>query len=313
MIFINHIKSAKSAKEYYSQHISPGDYFNKDSAEMKGVWHGRGAEMLGLKGEVEQADFFRLCENINPATGEQLTPRTNDDRRVLTDITLDAPKSVTLAYELGGDNGGGDSRILTAMRESARETMAEIEAAVQTRVRKDGADTDRPTGNMIWAEHVHRTTRPVDGIPDAQLHIHATVLNATFDSVEGKWKAIQLGDIVRDKGYYQAAFHSRLASKLKDLGYGIEKDGRSFKLAGIERSTVEKFSRRTAVIEAEAERLGARDPAVKRNLGRKTRERKGKDRATMPELRAEWDSRLTPQERLAINTAGGDGPKATPR
>jgi len=278
MITITHIKGAKAAKDYYSQHISPGDYYGKDSAEMKGVWHGKGAAMLRLSGEVSPEDFYKLCDNIDPRTGGRLTARTDDDRRVLSDITLHAPKSVTLALEMGSPTGQGDDRVLTAMQESTRETMAEIEASVQTRVRRNGADNDRQTGNIIWAEHVHRTARPVDGSPDPQLHIHATVLNATFDAAEQKWKAIQLGEIVRDKGYYQAAFHARLAGKLKNLGYGIEKDGNSFRLAGIDRATVEKFSRRTAIIEAEAERLGVDDPAQKSTLGRRTREKKGKAR-----------------------------------
>jgi conjugative relaxase-like TrwC/TraI family protein len=304
VIFINHAKSASQAKDYYSQHLSPGDYYNgKDAAEMKGVWHGRGAEMLHRSGEVTQDDFFKLCDNINPDTGKQLTARTKDDRRVLTDFTFDTPKGVSLAYELGGDE-----RILDAFRQSVRETMAEIETAVQTRVRKNGSDTDRPTGNMIWAEHIHRTTRPVTDekgqTVDPQLHCHAAVFNATFDNIENRWKAIQLGDIVRDKGYYQAAFHARLAGKLKDLGYGIEKDGNSFKLAGIERATVEKFSRRSAAIDAEAERLGIDNAKAKGELGRRTREKKSKERLSMSELRAEWDSRLTPEERLAISTAG---------
>jgi conjugative relaxase-like TrwC/TraI family protein len=311
VIFINHAKSASQAKDYYSQHLSPGDYYNgKDAAEMKGVWHGRGAEMLHLSGEVTQDDFFKLCDNINPDTGKQLTARTKDDRRVLTDFTFDAPKSVSLAMEMGGHNGGGDTRILTAFQESVRETMAEIETAVQTRVRKNGNDTDRTTGNMIWAEHIHRTTRPVTDeksqtqTVDCQLHCHAVVFNGSFDNVENRWKAIQLGDIVRDKGYYQAAFHARLAGRLKDLGYGIEKDRNSFRLAGIERSTVEKFSRRSAAIDAEAERLGIDNAKAKGELGRRTREKKSKERLSMSELRAEWDSRLTPEERLAISTAG---------
>jgi len=299
MIFINHIKGAKAAKDYYSQHIAPGDYYGKDSAEMKGIWHGKGSEMLGLSGEVKQEDIFRLCENLDPRTGKQLTPRMDDDRRVLSDFTFDCGKDITLAYELGGDK-----RILDAFRQSVRETMAEIETAVQTRVRKSGKDTDRTTGSMIWAEHIHRTARPVDGIPDAQLHAHATILNATYDEAEKRWKAIQLGEIVRDKLFYQSAFHARLSHKLSELGYGIQKDGNSFKLAGIDRSTIEKFSRRTAVIEAEAERLGVTDAWGKGQLGRRTREKKSAEPVSMSELRAEWDSRLTPQERLAIQTAG---------
>jgi len=182
--------------------------------------------------------------------------------------------------------------------------MVEMETAAQTRVRKGGKDTDRYTGNWIYAEHVHRTTRPIDGSPDPQLHAHATVLNATYDSTEKRWKAIQLGDIVRDKGYYQSAFHARLSSHLKGLGYGIEKSGKSFRIAGIDRDIVEKFSRRTAVIEAEAERLGIDDAESKGKLGRRTREKKSNVRQSMSELGAEWDKRLTPEERLAIRTAG---------
>jgi len=321
MTFVNHLKNAKAAKDYYTQHIAPGDgrYYTEENAQqMKGVWHGAGAKMLHLSGEVQQEDFFKLCDNVNPVTGETLTQRNREDRRVMTDLTFDAPKSVTLAYELGGHNGGGDSRVLTAFRESVRETMAEMEGNVQTRVRKNGANSDRFTGNLIWAEHVHRTTRPVtdkeegkkdakrpkgEARPDPQLHAHATVLNATFDPVEKRWKAIQLGDIVRDKGYYQAAFHARLASKLKELGYGIEKDGNSFRLAGIGKETADKFSRRTAVIEAEAEKLGITDEATKAQLGRRTREAKNKEPESMETLRAEWDGRLTDEERLAIRTA----------
>jgi len=304
MIFVNHFKNAKAAQDYFTQHLSPGDYYSKDASEMKGQWHGRGAEMLGLSGEVAKEHFFSLCRNENLETGEQLTPRNKTDRRVLTDFTFDAPKSVSLAFELGGDNGKGDERVLDAFRQSVQETMAEIETSVQARVRRGGKDSDRTTGNMLWAEHIHRTTRPVDGRPDMQLHAHATVFNATFDETEGRWKAIQLGDVVRDKGYYQAAFHARLAGKLSELGYGIEKHGNSFGLAGIDRATAEKFSRRTAIIEAEAERLGISNAETKGNLGKRTREKKSKVPQTMEELRKEWDSRLTKEERLAVRTVG---------
>jgi conjugative relaxase-like TrwC/TraI family protein len=299
MIFVNHFKNAQDAQDYFTQHLQPGDYFSKDAAEMKGQWHGRAAEMLRLSGEVNKEAFFALCQNEDPETGEQLTPRNRTARRVLTDLTFDVPKSVTLALELGGDG-----RILDAFRQSVRETMAEIEKDVKTRVRKSFRNEDRETGNIIWAEHIHRTTRPVDGVPDPHLHCHATVFNATFDETENRWKAIQLGDIVRDKGYYQAAFHARMAHRLKDLGYGIEKDGNSFRIAGIARETCDKNSRRTAVIEATAKRLGIEDAEAKGKLGRRTREGKSEVPLSMPELRKEWNGRLDPEERLAIKTAG---------
>jgi conjugative relaxase-like TrwC/TraI family protein len=297
MIFINHIKGAKAAKDYYSQHIAPGDYYTKDSTEMPGIWGGKGASRLGLSGEVKKQDFFALCDNRTP-TGEQITPRMNDDRRVLTDITFNAPKAVSGVYELGGDE-----RVYELHLKSVQETMADMEADAKARVRKGGSNHDELTGNMIYALNTHRTARQVNGRIDFHLHTHGSVLNMTFSSSEQDWRAIQLGDIVRDKGYYQAAYLSRMASGMKALGYGVEKDGKSFTLSGISRETIDKFSQRSAVIEAEADRLGIADALSKGKLGRKTREKKSDKPVSMRELREEWKARATKEELLAFETA----------
>ncbi|WP_263353302.1 MobF family relaxase [Acidicapsa acidisoli] len=295
---MNHIKGAKAAKDYYSQHVAPGDYYTHDSVEMPGEWGGKGAKRLSLSGEVKKEDFFALCKNRNPHTGEQITPRMKDDRRVLTDITFNAPKAVSGAYELGGDE-----RVYTVHLNAVRATMTEMEEDAKARVRKGGADHDELTGEMVYALNSHRTARQVNGRIDFHLHTHATVQNMTFSQSEQDWRAIQLGDIVRDKGYYQAAYLSRLANGMKELGYGVEKDGNSFTLAGISRQTIEKFSQRTAVIEAEAERRGITSAEEKGKLGRKTREKKSAQPASMSELRKEWTARATPEELLALQTA----------
>jgi hypothetical protein len=72
MIFVNHIKSAKAAKDYYAQHISPGDYYGRDSAEMKGIWHGRGAEMLRLSGEAVR--LLQAVRQHQPGRWQQIDP-----------------------------------------------------------------------------------------------------------------------------------------------------------------------------------------------------------------------------------------------
>ncbi|MBV9505034.1 MAG: relaxase domain-containing protein [Acidobacteriia bacterium] len=136
MLFVNHQSNAR--KDYFTEHLSKSDYYMKDAQEVVGDWHGRGAELLGLSGQVDKDSYFRLCENVNPESGEQLTPRTKAERRVLYDFTFDAPKSVTLAYELGGDD-----RIMNAFRDSVKETMGEMEDAMRVRVRKNGAREDR--------------------------------------------------------------------------------------------------------------------------------------------------------------------------
>src|SRR5664280_1845247 len=295
MLFITPSANSQAAKDYYTRQLERSDYYMKDAAEMPGQWHGLGAELLGLKGEVRANDYFKLCDNINPETNQNLTRNTQTQRRCLYDFTFDAPKSVSLAYEVGGDD-----RVLEAFKSAVSDTMREMETAMMARVRTKGADEDRVTGNMVWAGFVHRTTRPIDGVPDPQLHCHATVFNATYDPVEEKWKAAQFSNLVRDKGYYQSTFHSRLAANLADIGYGIERDGNSFKLAGINREMSAKFSRRRSEIDAEAERLGITNHDKRTELAKRTREKKSASNLSMAELRQLWKKRITSDESGSI-------------
>jgi conjugative relaxase-like TrwC/TraI family protein len=71
--------------------------------EIAGLWGGKAAERLGLSGQVNQQDYFAVVDNLHPKTGEQLTPRQRDDRRAGYDFTFSAPKSVSVLYELSGD------------------------------------------------------------------------------------------------------------------------------------------------------------------------------------------------------------------
>jgi len=305
MLFINPATDTKQAKDYFTRDLSRPDYYLKDAPEIPGQWHGQTASLLGLSGTVDKERYFQLCDNINPATGEQLTPMTRGNRRILYDFTFDAPKSVSLAYELGGDE-----RIMGEFRGAVEDTMSEMEGAMMTRVRSDGRKEDRSTANMVWAEFIHRTTRPVtlnDGgpsLPEPQIHCHAVTFNCSWDAQEDRFKAGEFSNLVRDKGFYQAAFHSRLAERLAGLGYGIERDGNSFKLAGIDRATVEKFSHRSQIIEEEARRLGITDAKAKGELGRRTRERKDPEGMSISELRKAWNARLSDEEREDISGAG---------
>src|SRR5262249_28007887 len=238
MLRITPSTSAKGAKEYFTQSLTRSDYYI-DGQEVMGRWGGKGGEMLGLAGEGDAQSYSALIDNRDPQSGEQLTARNKENGRVGFDFTFSAPKSVSVLYELSGDE-----RIREAFSESARETMQEIEGEMKTRVRKRGQDSDRETGNMAWAEFTHFTARAVDAIPDQHLHAHFYALNMTYDAKEERWKAGQFGDLKRDAGYFEAAFDARLAHRLNALGYATEKTGHSFEVAGAPKSIIDKFSRR---------------------------------------------------------------------
>ena len=289
MIRISQQDSAGAAKKYYST----ADYYN-EGQELVGSWGGKGASRLGLSGTVDKSSFERLCDNLDPRTGEQLTVRTRSERRVGYDFTFSVPKSVSLLYAMSGDKD-----ILEAFRTSVDETMREMEAEMKTRVRNGGQDTNRITGNMTWAEFIHTTSRPVDGLPDPQLHAHVFVFNTTWDHEENRWKAGQFGDLKRDAPYFQAAFRVRLANRLQDIGFGVERKRDDFELAGIPADVLGRFSRRTELIEKVAEEKGITDPDRKAELGAETREAKGKS-LTLDSLRKEWNSRLTDAERSQL-------------
>src|ERR1700693_1039211 len=178
MIRITQQDSAKDAKRYYAT----ADYYSQGQ-EIVGRWGGKGAALLGLEGTVDKFSFDRLCDNLHPQSGEPLTVRTRTERRVGYDFTFSVPKSVSLLYAMSGDQ-----EIMQAFRGAVGETMREIEAEMKARVRLGGKDEDRVTGNMAWAEFIHTTSRPVDGLPDPQLHAHVFVFNTTWDEDERRWK-----------------------------------------------------------------------------------------------------------------------------
>ena len=278
MLRINVITSAAAAQAYYSK----ADYYG---VEMVGNWGGKAAAMLELRGPVDHKAFGNLCEGLDPRTGWKITPGAKENRRPGYDFTFSVPKSISLLYELTGD-----ARLLTAFRDAVRETMAALEREAKTRVRKNGQDTDRLTGNLAWAEFVHGTARPVDGLPDPHLHAHVVVFNLTYDAVESHWKAGQFGELKADGPWWEASFDARLAEKLQTLGYAIAAQGKAWELAGVPGELVKAFSRRTTLIDKAAATLGIKRPETKAKLGGTTREAKNEG-LTQEELRIIWGQR----------------------
>lgn len=285
MLRINANISAAGAKSYYST----SDYYT-EGQELVGVWRGAGASRLGLAATIDRKDWDALCDNVNTATGNTLTARQKSVRRIGYDFNFHVPKSVSALYGVTKDD-----RILTAFRESVEATMDDMELEMKTRVRRAGRNEDRTTGNMVWGEFIHFTARPVDGMPDPHLHAHCFVFNTTWDDTENRWKAGQFADLKRDAPFFEAVFHSRLARRLEENGLPVQRTKKGWELAGVPETVIQKFSRRTAMIEERAKDKGITNADAKGELGAKTRERKRED-LSMSALEEHWKSRLTQQE-----------------
>ena len=103
MLTINEITGATDAKRYYAA----ADYYSQGQ-ETVGHWGGKLASMLGLSGKVTKDDFDRMVDNLHPATGERLTQRTTENRRVGYDFTVSLNKSASILRAFADEELGGN-------------------------------------------------------------------------------------------------------------------------------------------------------------------------------------------------------------
>lgn len=308
MLRITVNKSSSGAKKYYSEtYYNEGqskqlDYYSEKDQTI-GLWGGKAAEKLGLNDAIRKSDFAALCDNKRPDNGKTLTGRTNENRRVGYDFTFNASKSISLAYSFAPDEE--KKNILAAFRESVRDSMTEIETGMQARVRDKGNNENRETGNIAYGEFVHFSTRPIDGVPDPHLHSHCFVFNATHDEKSNKWKAGQFRQIKEDAPYYEAFFHSKLAEKLQNIGYQVERSENGFELKGVSKETIDKFSRRTKEIEEHAKEKGITDNKAKSDIGSRTRESKRAEISAEKQFE-HWQARLTKEELSQLRNLKSD-------
>ena len=210
-------------------------------------------------------------------------------------------------------------QILNIHRRSVRAAMKEIEADMMTQTRVNGRKIYARAEGILYARFDHFTSRPVTGIehekdskekhytPDPNLHSHCQVLNVC--KFNNRLQAIEASTIHRTANYYEELYHSTLSKGLQDIGFEIRRDRKRYEIysPGMTRRTLEKFSRRTLLIEKEAKKRGITSAKRKAKLGAFTRQSKSRANADL-NLKDYWWSKLTSREQEAIKTA-----KGTPR
>ena len=225
-----------------------GYYAKDDGAHREAsAWAGKGAAELGLSGPVDPDRFRSVLGGEGPG-GRRLGRKELGGgivHRPGRDVTLSAPKSVSLMAMVGGDD-----RIVEAHDRAVAATLGWIEKnAIETRMRDPatGAMVRAGDQKMVAATFRHDTSRNLD----PQLHTHCVIANMVQGG-DGKWRTMVDDGLFKGKMAIGSIYRAELAQGLKGLGYGIEKthgDGR-FEIEGVPREAINAFSTRRAEIEA---------------------------------------------------------------
>jgi conjugative relaxase-like TrwC/TraI family protein len=289
-------KNLADAEGYFDEHLTQNDYYAAGQIR-PGQWIGAGAERLGLSNAVTSDHFHALCENQNPNDDKRLTPRQEktNQRRVFYDFTCSAPKSVSvLAVTLD------DDRLVSAHEEATRVAFRELETYAATRVRKQGSQRDRTTGNLVAAAFTHTSSRALDPL----LHTHHTVFNATFDETEKRWKALQARGMYDAIRYGTAVYRNELAQRVQQIGYHIRPAKYGFEIEGVSDAVLKRFSKRSqqrdAVVRELEQKLGRKlsNNAIALAVHR-SRARKVKGISTAEVRERQW-SQLSADERQSL-------------
>lgn len=289
---VSALSSAGQAASYYE-----ADDYYAEGGLAPSEWFGEAAQALGLSGEVDREQFAALLEG--QVRGQQLgTTRDGKiEHRPGWDITLSAPKSVSIMAEVAGDK-----RLIAAHGAAVKVALAHVEKHVAATRIRDGSEVRREaTGNLAIATFRHATSRA----QDPQLHTHAVVINATQDDA-GNWRSLEPRAFYQLQKEIGAIYRQELAHGVARLGYRIEpgKDA-MFEIAGVPDKVIDALSQRTAAIDARlAERGTSREQASaaeKQIAALDTRE--AKTHADHRALRADWRATA---DALGFDRAGRD-------
>ena len=284
---VTDIGSASSTVHYFEQ---DGYYAKGDPEHRKAsFWHGELARALGLGRHVSPKKFNAVLLGYVPGTDIRLG-RMRDgghQHRPGVDVTLSAPKSVSLAALLHGDR-----RVIRAHDEAVRAALDRVEAELLQTRGWDPETRRRPrvkAHGMAAATFRHLASRNLD----PQLHTHCVVANMTRNGA-GEWRSIEATAMRRNKKLIGAHYRNELARRLEALGYGIVPTTigpvPGFELEGYDKEVRDAFStRRRDILEDIKRRGGPYSAARAQQAALYTRRRKAEP--AMPELRRIWRRR----------------------
>jgi conjugative relaxase-like TrwC/TraI family protein len=178
---------------------------------------------------VDNAMFERLHAGLDEANEPLLTNPGDAEKRVAgLDLTLSAPKSVSIAYALA--DSSTRAAIEDAQHRACEATIAFLDRhAAFCRRGKNGMHLERVS--LTVASFQHGESRPVeheDGsvFADPNLHSHQILLNCAVRE-DGTIGALDARQLFAFKMAAGSAYHVALSSNLQKIGFNIGEIGKN--------------------------------------------------------------------------------------
>ncbi|ODU96309.1 MAG: hypothetical protein ABT24_09595 [Thiomonas sp. SCN 64-16] len=274
-----HVQDAgeNGAAEYYAGEDVPSQ------------WAGSLAAQQGRAGEVSKDDLVDALQGrITDASGERVMSDERSNWTAAYDVTVSAPKSVSMEAVVHGNQDAMD-----AHREAVQAVMDKLEAGIGTRVTSGGKTEHEHTGNAQIAQFEHH----MSASGDPHLHTHNVVSNATM-SEDGNARAIDAKESIYGQvSEMNKTYNEALEKGLNDRGIATYKDANGqTQIEGYDKEGMRAFSaRQDAMDKALQERGSSYDAAgqKERELARQET-RKDVERGEMKtrdEAKAGWQEK----------------------
>jgi conjugative relaxase-like TrwC/TraI family protein len=270
------------------------DYYLSDLAQelpahptaqpRQGMWVGRAAEGLGLRGALDPDQFRAVLEGRHPQNGR---PMRSDRATILGyDLTFSAPKSASVLYALGGEEVA--RHVVAAHAEAIGGAVAYMESHAITATRRAGERRDViPTTGVVAASFTHGVNRNLDP------HLHSHIVTANLvHGADGRWSACDQRGILAHRDAASAVYDAHLRAGITArLGVGwTQAPLTRAEVSGISPFLLGEFSSRSADIRRHMAEVGAHSARGHHIAWAVTRPPKQAD-LDFGELSAHWQRR----------------------
>lgn len=244
-----------AASAYYTRQRETEYYAG--SGEPPGVWYAPAGDLGVIDGSpVDRGTFDRLYHALDENGAPLLEKvRRHKERTPAFDITLSAPRSVSLVWGLGSYD---TKRLVEAAQQKAvRATLAMLNReATWARRGFNGAFLEKVALLASTFQHGEsRKAQHSDGrvFADPNLHTHCVCLNIATRQSDHTVGGLH-SKLIRDfKMAAGATYHAALAHELEKIGFAIDRIGKNgvFEIAGVDDASIRYFSARRQEIEDE--------------------------------------------------------------